>query len=223
MYTCIRSGIISTGVILIHPIRVGDGGGAYRGNANYSEDSIVSSSSLLYWRRTTKQTKEEILQRCVVCVKNKRVPEGSRERNIHYANAMDAMFQTFGSANHFLPKNSEEESESNNYTDIQYKYVEILSKIQLLEASIMAYDMKDPFIVPMVVDDYAGAVNDCWGNHAGTGIYLLSHWSKVSLRVVALFQRDSYENFKDDENSVSCEWTKELFINSSYPALIKRV
>ena len=53
------------------------------------------------------------------------------------------------------------------------------------------------------------------------GVYLFSHWSKASLRVVAQFQRDSYENCSDDEDIISCEWTKEIFINSSYPDLIK--
>ena len=41
--------------------------------------------------------------------------------------------------------------------------------------------------------------------------------------MVAQFQRDSCENCSDDENIISCEWTKEIFINSSDPALIKRV
>ena len=41
--------------------------------------------------------------------------------------------------------------------------------------------------------------------------------------MVAQFQRDSYKNCRDDEDIVSCEWTKELFVNSSDPAIIKRV
>ena len=41
--------------------------------------------------------------------------------------------------------------------------------------------------------------------------------------MVAQLQRDSYENCSDDDDIVSCECTKELFINCSYPALIKRV
>ena len=60
--TGVRSGVISTGVIPGHHICFGDGDGADSGNADDSEDSIVSSSSLSYWGETTKQTKEEILQ-----------------------------------------------------------------------------------------------------------------------------------------------------------------
>ena len=72
------TGVIYTGVIPIHHTRVGDVDGAGSENADNSDDSTVSSSSLSYWGRTTKQTKEEILQQRVVCVNNKRGPECSR-------------------------------------------------------------------------------------------------------------------------------------------------
>ena len=87
----------------------------------------------------------------------------------------------------------------------------------------MAYDMRYLFIIPMLVYEYAGAVDDCWGNRASAGVYLLSHWSKVSLHVVAQFQRDSCKNWSEDKDIISCEWPKELFVNYSYPALIKMV
>ena len=41
--------------------------------------------------------------------------------------------------------------------------------------------------------------------------------------MVAHFQRDSYNNFSDGEDIVSCQWRKELFVDSSDPALIRRV
>ena len=56
-----------------------------------------------------------------------------------------------------------------------------------------------------------------------TGVYLLYHWSKVSLRVVYQFQRDSCKNFNEDEDIVSCECTKEIFVKSSDTTLIKMV
>ena len=34
----------------------------------------------------------------------------------------------------------------------------------------MAYDMIDPFIIPALVDDYAGSVEDRWGNRVATGV-----------------------------------------------------
>ena len=77
----------------------------------------------------------------------------------------------------------------------------------------MAYDTGYPFITPTMVDEYVSTVEERWGNRAATGIYLLSHQSKVSLRVISQFQRYSYENFSDDEDIVSCEWTKDIFMN----------
>ena len=87
----------------------------------------------------------------------------------------------------------------------------------------MAYGTRDQFITPTQLDDYAGAVKDCWGKRALIGVYLLFHWLNVSLRVVSQSQKDSHENCSEDEDIVSCEWTKELFVNLSDPDLIKRV
>ena len=53
-----------------------------------------------------------------------------------------------------------------------------LANIMLLEAHIMAYDTRDPFVIPTLVDEFDGAAKDCWGNRAATGVFLFSHWSK---------------------------------------------
>ena len=45
IFTGVRSGVISAGVIPVHHIRVGDGDGTDSGKANNSYDSIVLSSS----------------------------------------------------------------------------------------------------------------------------------------------------------------------------------
>ena len=126
-----RGGAYKTGDINIHHINVGDGDDYVRGNgADNSDNSIVLSSSFLYWGHTTKITKEEILQRCVVCVKSKRDSEGLRERGIKHSNATKVLSQTFGAANKLPPKKSEGGSESTKYTGIQYEYVENLAKIK---------------------------------------------------------------------------------------------
>ena len=52
---------------------------------------------------------------------------------------------------------------------------------------------------------------------------MMNHWSKVLLCVVDPFHRDSYDNLNDNEDIGCCDWTKELFVKSSVPALIKRV
>ena len=182
----------TTGDIPTHHICIGDRNDAISGNgAENSDNSIILSSSLSYWSRTTKRMKDKILQRRVVCVKRKRAPKGSKERDIHHGNATQAPPQTFGAAKHFVPNNSEKESKSTKYTDIQSEYVGNLDIIKLLEARIMVYNMTDPFVILTLVDEYAGAVKYCWGNNAATGVYLLSRQLKVLICVVAQFQRDS--------------------------------
>ena len=69
----------------------------------------------------------------------------------------------------------------------------------------MAYDMRYPFVIPTLVYYYNSSVEERWVNRAATGVYLLSNWSKVLLRVVAESQRDSYNNCSDDKDIASCE------------------
>ena len=57
------------------------------------------------------------------------------------------ILQTFGAAKHFVPSNSEGESESKSYTDIQSEYVVNLTKMKFLEVRVIAYDMMSPFII----------------------------------------------------------------------------
>ena len=61
-------------------------------------------------------------------------------------------------------------SYSTKYTNIQSECVGNLAKIKLLEARIMAYYMRDTFIIPDLVDEYVGAVEDRWGNRVVTGV-----------------------------------------------------
>ena len=162
--TTSRGGESNIVAIPTHNICVGNGNDIGSGNsADNFENSTVLSSLLSYWGRTTKRMKEEILQHCVVCVISKRGPEGSRERDIHQVNATDLLLHTFGDAKHFFPNKSEGESESTKHTDIQSEYVGNFYKNKLLEARIMYYGMMDPFIIPTLLDDYSGAVEDCWG------------------------------------------------------------
>ena len=125
------------GAIPTHNIRVGEGDDVGSGNgADIYDNSILLSSSLFYLVRTTKQTREEILQHRVVCVKRKHGPEGSRERNIHHSNATKALLQIFLLRSTLFPI-TWRGSKSNNYTNIQSEYVANFSKIKLFEARIM--------------------------------------------------------------------------------------
>ena len=159
----------------------------------------------------------------MVCVKRKRGPKGFRERNIHHRNTTKALFQNFGAAKHFFPKNLEGGSKSTKYTNIQSEYVGNLEKSKMLEERTTAYEMRYQFVIPALIYVYASAVKDSWGNHVATGVYLLYHWSKVSLRVVAQSQRYSYANYNKDKDRISCDCTNERFLNSSDPTLIKKV
>ena len=106
--------------------------GGVSGSIAHTDDDSVDpflQPSLTYWGRAAKRTKEEILNCRVVCLKNKWGLEGSRERDVHHSNATRALAQTFGAAKHFVPKNSEGESESTKYADIQSEYVGNLVKI----------------------------------------------------------------------------------------------
>ena len=147
----------------------------------------------------------------------------ARDPICYYINKRLTLSQIFGSANHFVPNKLEGGYESTKYTDIQYEYVGNLAKMKFLENRIMAYDMRDPFIILTLVDEYAFSVEYHWGNCASSGVYLFPPWSKVPLCVVAQFQRDCYDNFSDDEDIISCEWTKDIFIKSPDTALIKRL
>ena len=72
-----EGGASTTSAIPVHHIHVGEGDDIGSGNgADNDDNSIVFSFSSLYWGRTTKQTKEEILQHRVLCVKIERGPKG---------------------------------------------------------------------------------------------------------------------------------------------------
>ena len=134
-----RGGESTTGAITIHHIHIGNGYDSGSGNgAEDADNYIVSSSSPSYWGCTTKQKNEDILQHRVVCVKRKRVPEDYNERDIHHGNATKALFQTFGAAEQFVPKNLDGGSKSTKYTEIQSEYVGNLENIKLLKSRIMA-------------------------------------------------------------------------------------
>ena len=114
-----RGRVYFTGAITIHNICVGEGDDNARINrADNADNSIVSSSSSSYWGRTTNQTKEDILQRCVLCIKSKCDPESSREHNIHHANTTKALSQSSDAVKNFISIKLEGKSKSTKYNYI---------------------------------------------------------------------------------------------------------
>ena len=87
---------------------------------------------------------------------------------------------------------------------------------------MLVYDMREPFIISDLVNDYSLKVEYRFGDPATTGMNLINHWSKISLQHIILFQRDSYDHFVYDEDIFSCECNLDGFVNSFDGALIHR-
>ena len=129
-----------------------DGGGEYT-------PTVTSSGS--HWSKK-KRSKQEFLHIRVVCVKSNRGAEGSRNQYLHHKNATTKLSQTFGAVNHFVQRNSEGESESKNYTDIQSENVGNLTNMKFLEARVIAYYMMALYIVLNLPGGYYLEVEYLW-------------------------------------------------------------
>ena len=81
------------------------------------ENTPTVTSLESYWLKT-KISMQETIHRIVVCVKIKRVEEGSQKRYVHPKKATATLSQNFGAVKHFVPRSSEGESDFKSYTDI---------------------------------------------------------------------------------------------------------
>ena len=88
-------------------------------------------------------------------MKSKQEVEGSLQQDVHHKNATDTLSQTFGAAQHLIPRNLEGDSESNSYTAIQSECFRKFTNMKLLEARVLAYDIMAPFIIPDLLYEYA--------------------------------------------------------------------
>jgi hypothetical protein len=84
-----------------------------------------------------------------------------------------------------------------------------------------AFDMFNPFLIPVWIDPHAFSVMDHWGDRKSNAINLIKHWSKVSLKHMCVWQRDTFDWCIDDNNLTSMEWDKELLTNSCNINLVK--
>ena len=142
-----------------------------------------------------------------MCVKSKQGQEDFCEQDVHHKNATTKLSQNVGATKHYVPRNSDGESDLKSYTDGQSEYVVNLTKMKLLEARVLDYDIMSPFIVTYLIDEYALEVEYLWGDRSDTGVNLFKQSSKISLQQKILFQRDLYNNCVDDYDIVSYEWT----------------
>ncbi len=188
--------------------------------------SSVASRSVIptenYFNESARRSHREILERKVICPKEKRGPQGSRDYCRTHAAATAALPELFGAAKHFRTKNFDGEL-AYKYKDIQSEYVGNLDKLKLLRKLMIAYDLYNPFMVPLWIEPQAIGVMNRWGDRGSDSIDLLKHWSQVSLEHVCAWQRDTFDWCNDNEDLTSIEWVKELLTNSCDINLVKRI
>ena len=193
-----------------------------RFSISVSSHTACNRGVMTYFGREKSRTKEEILARQVVCLKKDRGVPGSRERSRHHQSATAPLAQKFGAAGHWVVRNRDGESDSQNYDDLQSAYVGNLAKVALLEKRVNEYDMMSVLMIWPPKDMNAASVEDRWGDPKDAKC-LLTHWSSFSLDVVKQWQKDTNEECVDDEDLTSCEWIRQLLGDSSASELIHRV
>jgi hypothetical protein len=103
---------------------------------------------------------------------------------------------------------------SYKYKDIQSKYVGNLDMLKLFRKCMEVFDMFDAFLLPPCIDPDAISVLDCWGDRKHDGIDLTKHWSKLLLKHMCTWQRDTFDWCTYEDNLTSMEWVKEFLTNS---------
>jgi hypothetical protein len=135
----------------------------------------------------TRRPATEINARQVICPKSAQGVLGSRDYTRHQEAATKALPLNFASAKHFHAKNAEGES-SNKYANLQSKYAGNLAKIKSFKRHMNAWDMSDPFVIPMLIYPDALSVEECWAERKLTGVHLLKNWGKLTLRQCCTWQ-----------------------------------
>ncbi len=130
--------------------------------------------------------------RKVVCSKDTRGLQGSRDYSRQHAAATAALPDLFGTAKHFRTKNADGEL-AYKYKDIQSKYVGNLDKLKLYKKRLKAFDMLSPFYIPEWIDPQAFRVNDRWGDRRNGAVDVTKHWLKISLKHACAWQRDTFD------------------------------
>jgi hypothetical protein len=192
------------------------GGGASAGSC-----SIIPTGN--YFNAPFWHSCRVVSARKVVCPKEKCGAQGLCDYSRHHYAATTALPpELFGAAKHFCTKNMDREFEY-KYKDIQSEYVGNLDELKLFRKHMEAFDMFNPFLIPVWIDPHAFSVMDRWGDRKSNVIDLTKNWSKVSLEHVCAWQRDTFDWCTDDNNLTSMEWVKEFLTNSCDINLVKRV
>jgi hypothetical protein len=163
-----------------------------------------------------------ISARKVICPKNKRGAQGSRDYSWHHEATTAALPELFGMAKRYRTKNADGEL-SYKYKDIQSEYVGNLDKLKLFRKCMEAFDMLSPFLIPIWTNPMAISVVDRWGDRKSEVVDSTKHWSKISLEHACAWQRDTFDWCTDENNLTSLEWVKELLTISCDLNLVKRI
>jgi hypothetical protein len=164
-----------------------------------------------------------ISSRKVICPKNAHGVQGLCDYSQHHEATTAALPKLFGTAKHYRTKNADGEL-SYKYMDIQSEYVGNLDKLKLFRKFMEAFDMLDPFLVPIWMNPMAIIVVDRWGDRKSEVVDLTKHWSKIiSLEHACAWQRDTFDWCTDKNNLTSTEWVKELLTNSCDVDLVKPI
>ena len=190
------------------------------GGGNSVHQSIIGTGN--YFDDTVQRSRRVVAARKIVCPKNTRGSQGSRDYNRQHAAATAALPDLFGAAKHFHTKNAEGEL-AYKYKDIQSEYVGNLDKLQLFRKRLEAFDMLSPFYIPELIDPHAFSVNDRWGDRMTGCVDLTKHWSQISLEHTCAWQRDTFDWCCDENDLTSMEWAKEFLTNSCDINLVKRI
>lgn len=182
--------------------------------------SVVATGN--YFDDTARRSRRVISARKIVCPKDKRGAQGSRDYCRHHVAATSALPDLFGAAKHFRTKNADGEL-SYKYKDIQSEYVGNLDKLKLFRKRLEAFDMLDPFLIPAWINSNSISVNDRWGDRKRGCIDMTKHWSQISLEHACAWQRDTFDWCADDNDLTSMEWVKEFLTNSCDINLVKRI
>jgi hypothetical protein len=126
--------------------------------------------------------------------------------------ATTAIPELFGVVKHFCTKNLDGKL-FYKYKDIQSEFVGNLDKIKLFRKHMEAFDMSDPFIMPLWIDPNTISVLDCCGDRMSDGIDITKHWSQVLLEHMCAWKRHTFD-WCTDNNDLTSIWVKELLTNS---------
>ncbi len=98
----------------------------------------------------------------------------------HHTATTAALPDLFGAAKHFRIKNADGKF-SYKYKDIQFESMRNLDKLKLFMQHLEAFDMLEPFLIPVWINSHAICVNDYWRDRKSQCIGLINSFTAKSV------------------------------------------